>query len=102
MVAIGSKQSYNNVFSCFIYTEDKTFSNNMNATNSLYNLYITAVYIKNNHTLQALFYDESDRIILGTVDMANFTFSIKQTLPNKPGNLIRAIFLDENKYMYGI
>jgi hypothetical protein len=74
----------------------------MNSSNSLYNLYITAVYIKNNDTLLALFFDNNDRIILGTVDMANYTFSFKQTLPNKSGNLIRAIFLDENKYMYGI
>jgi hypothetical protein len=74
----------------------------MNASNSKYDLYISAIYIKNNNTLLALFYDNSDRIILGTVDIANYTFSFKQTLPNKSGDLNRAIFLDENKYMYGI
>jgi hypothetical protein len=74
----------------------------MNSSNSLYNLYIIAIYIKNNNTLLALFYDNSDRIILGTIDIANYTFSFKQTLPNKSGDLNRAIFLDENKYMYGI
>jgi hypothetical protein len=74
----------------------------MNASNSKYDLYISAIHIKDNNTLLALFYDGNNRIILGTVDMANYTFSFKQTLPNKSGEIKRAMFLDENKYMYGI
>jgi hypothetical protein len=66
----------------------------MNASNSKYDLYISAISIKSNNTLLALFYDNSDRIILGTVDMANYIFSFKQTLPNKSGDIKRAIFLD--------
>ena len=77
MVAIGSKQGYNNVFSRFIYTKNSTFSHNMNATNSNYNLHVAGIYIKNNETLYALFFDGSSRIILGEVDMAYYSFSFK-------------------------
>ena len=74
----------------------------MNATNSNYNLHVAGIYIKNNETLYALFFDGSSRIILGEVDMAYYSFSFKQTLPEKSGSLKKAIFLDEYQYMYGI
>jgi hypothetical protein len=74
MVAIGNKNGYNNIFSRFIYTNNSTFSNNMNATNLNYDLYISAIYIKNNETLLALFYDSSNRIILGEADMGKYSF----------------------------
>lgn len=77
MVAIGNKYSYNNIFSRFIYSNISTFSNNMNATNSNFNLFITAIYIKNNDTLLALFYDINDRIILGEIDMAKYSLTLK-------------------------
>lgn len=56
----------------------------------------------NNDTLLSLFYDDKSRIILGTVVMSNFSFILKQTLPKKSGIIIKSIFLDENKYLYGI
>ncbi len=77
MVAIGNKQSFNNVFSRIIYSDSSTSSNNMNASISKYNLIITGIFIKNNDTLLSLFYDDSSRIMIGTVDMANFTFLLK-------------------------
>ena len=77
MVAIGNKQGFNNVFSRIIFNDSSTSSNNMNASNSKYNLIITGIFIKNNDTLLSLFYDDSSRIIIGTVDMANYTFLLK-------------------------
>ena len=77
MVAIGNKQGFNNVFSRIIFNDSSTSSNNMNASISKYNLIITGIIIKNNDTLLSLFYDDSSRIIIGTVDMANYTFLLK-------------------------
>ena len=68
MIAIGNKNGLNNIFSRFIYTSNSTFSNNMKALNSNYDLYITAIYIKNNETLFGLFYDVGGRIILGEAE----------------------------------
>jgi len=77
MVAIGNKQGFNNVFSRIIFNDSSTSSNNMNASISKYNLIITGIFIKNNDTLLSLFYDDSSRIMIGTVDMANYTFLLK-------------------------
>jgi hypothetical protein len=82
MIAVGNKQTYNNVFSRIIYSNNSTFSNNMNASNLNYNLIFKGIYIMNNDTLLSLFYDDHDRILLGTVVMSNFSFILKQTLPN--------------------
>ncbi len=73
----------------------------MNASNLNYNLIFKGIYIMNNDTLLSLFDDDRSRIILGTVLMSNFSFILKQTLPNISG-IIKSIFLDENKYLYGI
>ena len=77
MVAIGNKNGLNNIFYRFIYTNNSTFSNNMNATIPNYDLYIKGIYIKNNNTLLAIFYDFNNRIILGEVDMAKYSFTFK-------------------------
>jgi hypothetical protein len=71
MVALGNTNNFNYIFSRFIYANTSTFSNNMNASNSYLNLQITAMYIKNNNTLFALFFDSIERIILGEIDIAN-------------------------------
>lgn len=102
MVAVGNKNYLNNIFSRFIYTCNSTFSNNMEALNSNYDLFITTIFIKNNETILALFYDGGGRIIFGEIDMANYTFSLKQTLPKKNGDIKRAIILDGNQYIYGV
>ena len=76
MVAVGIKESLNNVFTKFVFSADSVISFNYNAsTNS--NLGITGIYIKNETYLLALFYDANNGIILGDIDFANYLFSFK-------------------------
>ena len=101
MVAIGNKDSLNNVFTKFTFSTSSVISFNYNACSGN-NLNIFGIYIKNETHLVAIFYDLNNGIILGNVDFQNYLFSLKQTLPSKIGSITRAIFTSDSEYYFGI
>jgi hypothetical protein len=101
MVAIGNKDSLNNVFTKFTFSTSSVISFNYNAYSGN-NLKIFGIYIKNETNLVAIFYDLNNGIILGNVDFQNYLFSFKQTLPSKIGSITRGIFTSDSEYYFGI
>jgi hypothetical protein len=82
MIAIATGKFSISIISRFIFSQNSLTTENLYKDLLNYNLHPKGIFIKNKNSLYALYVnDYSNRIILGEVNIMNYSFLLKQTLP---------------------